>query len=80
MGKNRLPILAGDAGSILGSGRSPGGGNGTRLQDSCWEIPWTEELGDTAGHPAQGIISLNDADEGDEVQRGEHFQGHRPSM
>ena len=30
---------AGDLGSIPGSGRSPGGGNGTPLQYSCWENP-----------------------------------------
>ena len=28
---------AGDLGSIPGVGRSPGGGHGTRLQDSCLE-------------------------------------------
>ena len=36
---------AGDPGSIPGSGRSPGEGNGNPLQYSCWEIPWTEEPG-----------------------------------
>ena len=36
---------AGDAGSIPGSGRSPGGGHGTRCQFLAWEIPWTEEPG-----------------------------------
>ena len=30
---------AGDAGSIPGSGRPPGGGNGNPLQDSCLENP-----------------------------------------
>ena len=30
---------AGDAGSILGSGRSPGGGHGNPLQYSCLENP-----------------------------------------
>ena len=30
---------AGDAGSIPGSGRSPGGGNGNLLQHSCRENP-----------------------------------------
>ena len=30
---------AGDAGSIPGSGRSPGGGNGNQLQYSCLENP-----------------------------------------
>ena len=32
-----LPASAGDAGSIPGSGRSPGGGNGNPLQYSCLE-------------------------------------------
>ena len=36
---------AGDVGSFPGSGRSPGEGNGNPLQNSCWEIPWTEEPG-----------------------------------
>ena len=31
--------VAGDAGSILGSGRSPGGGHGNRPQYSCLEHP-----------------------------------------
>ena len=30
-------------GSILGSGRYPGEGNGYTLQYSCLENPWTEE-------------------------------------
>ena len=34
-----------DVGSIPGSGRSPGEGNGNSLQYSCLEIPWTEEPG-----------------------------------
>ena len=39
------PVDAGatrDAGSIPGSGRSPGIGNGSIL---AWKIPWTEEPG-----------------------------------
>ena len=43
-----LPVNAGDvrdAGSIPGSGRSPGGGNGNLLQYSCLENPMTEEPG-----------------------------------
>ena len=36
---------SGDMGSIPGSGRSPGVGNGNPLQYSCWKIPWTEEPG-----------------------------------
>ena len=35
----------GDTGSIPGSGRSPGGGNGNPLQYPAWKIPWTEEPG-----------------------------------
>ena len=38
----KLPANAGDAddtGSILGSGRSPGGGNGTPFQYSCVDNP-----------------------------------------
>ena len=34
-----------DAGSIPGSGRSPGGGHGIPLQYSCLENPWTKEPG-----------------------------------
>ena len=35
----------GDLGSIPGSGRSPGEGNGDPLQYSCLKIPWMEEPG-----------------------------------
>ena len=35
----------GDHGSIPGSGRSPGEGNGKLLQYSCLGNPWTEEPG-----------------------------------
>ena len=48
MVKNQ-PAIAGDirdSGSIPGSGRSPGGGNGNSLQYSCLENPMdTEEPG-----------------------------------
>ena len=36
---------AGDLGSILEPGRSPGEGNGNPLQYSCWKIPQMEEPG-----------------------------------
>ena len=42
------PASAGDirdVGLIPGSGRSPGGGNGTPLSILAWEIPWSEEPG-----------------------------------
>ena len=35
----------GDTVLILGSGRSPGGGNATYSSILAWEIPWTEEPG-----------------------------------
>ena len=40
-GVKNPPANAGDvkAGSVPGSGRSPGEGNGTPLQYSCWEKP-----------------------------------------
>ena len=34
-----LPVNAGDVGSILGSGRPPGEGNGNPLQYYCLENP-----------------------------------------
>ena len=44
MAKNLL-ANAGDIGSIPGSEKSPGEGNGNPLQYSCWKIPRTEEPG-----------------------------------
>ena len=43
-GKN-LPASAGDEGSIPGSGRSPGEGNGNHFRILAREIPWTEPGG-----------------------------------
>ena len=43
-----LPANAGDireAGSIPGSGRSPGGGHATYSSIPAWRIPWTKEPG-----------------------------------
>ena len=39
------PANAGDVGSILGSGRSPGEGNGNHSSILAWRIPWTEVPG-----------------------------------
>ena len=50
-----LPANAGDPGSIPGSGRSPGEGNGHPLQYSCLDIPWTEEPGGLQSMGSQGI-------------------------
>ena len=44
-----LSANAGDTGdvvSIPGSGSTLGVENGIPLNNSCWEIPWTEEPGD----------------------------------
>ena len=40
------PASAGDVGSLPGSGRSPGEGNGTHSTILAWRIPWTEEPGE----------------------------------
>ena len=40
-----LPANAGDAGSIPGSGRSPGGGNANPFQYSCLENSMDREAG-----------------------------------
>ena len=40
-----LSVNAGDTGLILGSGRSPGEGNGNPVQYSCLGNPWTGEPG-----------------------------------
>ena len=66
------PANAGDTGNvvlILGSGRSPGGGNGNPLQYSCLENPMDEEPGgyspwghkesDTTERPTLPHFSLN---------------------
>ena len=34
-----------DMGSILGSGRSPGGSHGGHISILAWRIPWTEAPG-----------------------------------
>ena len=45
-----LPANAGDKGSIPGSGRSPGGGNGNPLQFSCLEKSLDRGALWTTGH------------------------------
>ena len=45
-----LPVNAGAAGLIPGSGRFPGEGNGSIYSRTlAWEIPWTEESGQLPG-------------------------------
>ena len=46
------PANPGGVGSILGSGRSPGGGHGNPLQYSCLENPMDREAWQAAVHRA----------------------------
>ena len=53
-----LPANAGDPGSIPGSGRSPGEGNGTPLQYSCLENPMERSLeGYSPGGPEESDMT-----------------------
>ena len=55
------PANAGNAGSIPGSGRSPGEENGNPLQDACLGNSWTEEPGGLPVHAvAKGQARLID--------------------
>ena len=45
----------GEVGSIPGSGRSPGGGQGNPLHILAWRIPWTEEPGGLQSIGAQRV-------------------------
>ena len=47
------PAKAGDAGSVSGSGRSPGEGKGNLLQYFAWEILWMEEPGELQSMESQ---------------------------
>ena len=51
------PANAGGAGSIPGSGRSPGEGNATCSSILSWEILWTEEPG---GLQTKGVTKESD--------------------
>ena len=51
----KLPASAGDEGSIPGSGKSLGGGNGNPLRILVWEIPWTEETGGLQSRGSQRV-------------------------
>ena len=60
------PANAGDTGSIPGSGRSPGVGNGNPLQYSCLEnpmdrvgySPWGHKQSDTTEHSTATTMSM----------------------
>ena len=49
------PANAGDPGSIAGSGRCPGEGNGNSFQYSCLESPWTKEPGGLQSKGSQRV-------------------------
>ena len=55
------PAKAGDAGSVPGSERSPGEGNGDALQHSCWENPMDRGAWWATVHRAgQSLTQLSD--------------------
>ena len=71
-----------DAGFILGSGRSPGGGHGNPLPSSCLEnsmdLSWTEEPGEPQSLRLQSRtqlkgLSTNTHKEWGRKQRGLYF-------
>ena len=47
-------------GSIPGSGRSPGEGNGNHSSVLAWKIPWKEEPGRLHSMGSQSWMQLND--------------------
>ena len=49
-----------DLGSIPGSGRSPGEGNGNHSSVLAWKIPWKEEPGRLQSMGSQSWMQLND--------------------
>ena len=53
------PANAGDVGSILGSGRSPGEGNGNPPQCSCLGIPMERGARQTTPHGLTKELDVN---------------------
>ena len=49
-----------DAGSVPGSGRCPGGGQGNSLHCSWWRLPWTEEPGGLPSMLSKSQTRLSD--------------------
>ena len=66
------PTNAGNLGLISESGRSPEKENGNPLQYSCWEIPWTEELG---GLPSTGSQRRRHDSASKQQQQGQRADG-----
>ena len=76
VGKNP-PANAGDLGSIPGSGRSPGEGNGNHSSILAWEIPRTEEPG---GLQSLGLqrVGLGLATEQQSPREAQQMSCHSP--
>ena len=76
-----LPVNAGDAGLILGSGRFPGGGNGKPLQYSCLENSMAMESGrlQSMGHKRAGHNLATKQEEHVHVVRGDQRKTHTPA-
>ena len=66
---------AGDAGSVLGLGRSPGGGNGSPLQCYCLENPVDGGAWRATGHSVaeSGVTERSRAEQG--FRKKEFFPG-----
>ena len=82
-----LPANAGDVGSVSGSGRSPGEGNGTPLQCSCLENPMDRGTWQATIHGVtkesdmtERLNSNNNYTKGVKSERaetiGNHFKSH----
>ena len=54
------PTASADVGSVPGSGRFPGGGNGNPPSVLTWEIPWTDEPGGLQSTGWQSRTRLSD--------------------
>ena len=73
------PPSAGDAGSILGWGRSPGEGNGNLLQYSCLENPMDRGAWRAIVHGvAKSRTRLSDFTQTVALKRDPYSRKHRP--
>ena len=66
---------AGDAGSVPGLGRSPGGGNGSPLQCYCLEKPVDGGAWRATGHSVAEAGVTSAAEQGKDLGRRSFFQG-----
>ena len=66
-----LPANAGDLGSVPGSGRTPGGGHGNPLQDSCLGNPM-----DRGAWQGYSPWSRKESDTTERLNKASHFYRH----